>query len=65
MKPVRGADRKSAPETEDTDGLWLGEGPKPEKRRHRLRHRGGVVLFAYFLLDKQEKVRRPRFGNGK
>ncbi len=25
----------------------------------------GVLLFAYFLLDKQEKVRRPRFGNRK
>ena len=29
-----------------------------ERRRDR-----GVLLFAYFLLDKQEKVRRPRFGN--
>ena len=36
--------------------------PKPEKRKKCLRH-SGCLLFAYFLLDKQEKVGRPRFGN--
>jgi len=27
--------------------------------------RPGCLLFGYFLLDKQEKVPRPRFGNRK
>jgi MFS family permease len=45
--------------------LALGVG---EERRAPLvlferRSDRGVLLFAYFLLDKQEKVRRPRFGN--
>jgi len=29
--------------------LWLGEGPKPEKRSHRLRHRGHVFFWLLFF----------------
>ncbi len=63
VKPVRGAHRTCAPEPQDTEVLWLGEGPKPEKRKKLLCAIRGVLLFGDFLLDKQEKVTRPRFGN--
>jgi len=44
----------SAPETEYKDVLWLGEGPKPEKRRRRWRHSGSPFLWLLSFGEAKE-----------
>ena len=48
----------AAPETEDKDILWLGEGPKPEKRKKWLRHRG-CPFFCLLFFARAKKSRLP------
>ena len=46
----------SAPETEYKDVLWLGEGPKPEKRRRRWRHSGSPFLWLLSFGEAKEST---------
>ena len=54
----------SAGELGERPGAVRSAGNRTREVRVRRSDRG-VLLYAYFLLDKQEKVRRPRFGNRK
>ena len=55
VKPVRGADRKSAPERQHKDVLSLGEGPKPEKRKWAVCAIRGVFSLPTFSWTSKRK----------
>ena len=67
VKPVRGADRTSAPDIGHMDVPYVGEGPKPEKRGRRWRHRGCPSLWVLSLGQAREStptaVREPQVEN--